>query len=200
MIIFGITGSIAVGKSTVSNFFAKAGVSIIDADIVARQVVEPGTPGLASITEKFGHQYLNDDGTLNRIKLGSLVFNDQEQLNSLNSIMRVIIQKECSRQFNNLYYNGHKIVAMDAALLIENGDVDRFRPLVVVACPVDLQLTRLMKRNMLSESEARARIGKQLSTEEKIKYADFIIDTSGSLIETEQQTKTILKQIESKFS
>jgi len=186
--LFGITGSISVGKSTVSKFFRELGVHIVDADIVSREVVTPGEYGNVVITNHFGPEYRLPDGNLDRVKLGQFVFSNAEALKKLNSIMLPLIQRRVQDAIELLFNNNNDIVvAYDAALLIESGSVEQFRPLVVVTCPYETQLTRLMERNKLSEEDARNRISKQFSSVEKAKYADFIIDSSGTLEETKQQ-------------
>lgn len=194
-LIFGITGSIACGKSTVTKFMRKAGVPIVDADIIAREVVVPGSPGLAQLVATFGPEYLSEDGTLNRPKLGSLVFENPSKLSLINRIMFPLIQDESLKQLSAFEAEGYKLVGYDAALIIEQGNAEHYRPLVVVAAPFDLQLTRLMSRNNLSEAEARARIDKQLSSIEKAKYADFLIESVGTLNELEAKTLSVLSAI-----
>lgn len=195
-ILFGITGSIACGKSTVTKYFRKAGVMVVDADIIAREVVVPGSFGLDKLILTFGDEYLHADGTLNRPKLGSLVFQDPSALDLINEIMTPLIQNESERQLMRALEQGHDLVAYDAALIIEQGNVNQYRPLVVVCAPFDLQLTRLMSRNSLSEAEARSRIDKQLSSEEKAKFADYIINSVGTLEELEAKTLSVLSLIQ----
>lgn len=195
MTTFGITGSIACGKSTVTRFLRKAGVPIVDADIIAREVVTLGSPGLQSIVNAFGKEYLLPEGDLDRPKLGRLVFGNQSQLDILNGLMSDLIRVEARRQRMALYAAGHELIGYDAALIIENGDADKYRPLLVVKAPFELQLSRLMSRNALTEDEARNRINKQLSSEEKAKYADFVIETTGTLEELEMNTIDVLDQI-----
>lgn len=196
-LVCGLTGSIAVGKSTVARFIEKQGYPQIDADQVARDVVVVGSDGLQKIVNQFGSQYLHPDGTLNREMLGGLVFNDLIQLGIINKIMFPMIQSEVQKRILNLKIQGHKLIFYNAALIIEQGNADKFRPLVVVVAPANIQLTRLMSRNNLSEVEARARIDKQLSSVEKAAYADFIIETIGTLDELESKTISILSEIKS---
>lgn len=195
--IFGITGSIACGKSTVTKFLRKAGVPIVDADIVARDVVVPGSPGLQGLIDTFGKEYLSEDGTLDRPKLAGLVFNNQSELDKCNRVMNPIITLESNRRLQLLVDEGHAVIGYDAALIIEQGNANKFRPLIVVAAPLEVQLARLMKRGSYSEREARARITKQLSSEEKSTYADFVIETTGTLDELESETLSILSAIKS---
>jgi dephospho-CoA kinase len=195
MIIIGLTGSICCGKSTVSRTFINNNIPVIDADIVARQVVVPGSVGLKQIVNTFGFNYLNEDGTLNRTKLGALVFHSKQDMNQLNYIMQELIHKEAKSQFNKLNIEGHKIAVWDAALIIEQKNTDKYRPLIVVSCPRDMQVERLMKRNNLTRDDAMVRINAQMSTEEKIKFADYVIDTSSDISSSIKQTEDIIRSL-----
>jgi dephospho-CoA kinase len=195
--VFGLTGGIACGKSTVTKVFRANGVPIVDADIVARQVVELGKPGLQEITKCFGEDYLNEDGTLNRAKLGDKVFHDRIAMYALNSIMTPLLKKEVQKQFTELFYEGHRLIGYDAALIIEMGHADRYRPLIVVNCPFQTQIDRLIKRNNLTYEQAKARIDAQIPLSEKVKLADYVIDTSGTLENSEKQTLDIISKLKS---
>lgn len=201
MITFGLTGGIACGKSTVTKTFRANKIPIVDADIVARQVVEPGKPGLEALVSAFGKQMLMDDGTLDRAKLATLVFNNpnlsirNDGMALLNSIMAPLIQKESSRQLAELHEAGNKVVGYDGALIIEMGNADKYRPLIVVSCPQDMQIQRLMSRNSLTLSEAMDRINAQMPVAEKVKMADHVIDTSGTIEESILQTEKVLHRI-----
>jgi len=192
-ITFGLTGSIACGKSTATKTFTANGIPTVDADQVARQVVEPETIGWYCIRSAFGREYLNEDKTLNRTKLGALVFSNKDKLMVLNAIMGPLITVESKSQLDKFHEAGHPIVGYDAALIVEQGNADKFRPLIVVACPLDIQLARLMKRNSLTETAAMNIINQQVPTIEKIKLADHVIDTSGSMEESVHQTELIIK-------
>lgn len=192
MITFGLTGGIACGKSTVTKTFRKHFIPIVDADIVARDVVAVGTWGWRLIRACFGPEYLNDDLTINRTKLGALVFSDKEAMRHLNFIMGPLITKESDSQIKELHDTGHPIVGYDAALICEMGHGKKFDLLIVVSCPRDTQIQRIMKRNSLTQEEAVARIDAQMSVEEKIKFADYVIDTSGSIEDSVKQTEKII--------
>jgi len=196
MITFGLTGGIACGKSTVSKTFRANGIPMVDADIVARQVVKPGTLGLSQIVETFGQEYLESDGTLNRTKLGQLVFSDKIALGKLNHIMGILIHNEAQSQLKKLHDEGYDIVGFDAALICENGNTDKYRPLVVVSCPQEVQLARLMSRNNLTEDEAMARINAQFSSEQREVLADFVIDSSMSIKHSVLQTKVVIYELQ----
>lgn len=195
MITFGLTGGIASGKSTVTKTFRAADIPIVDADIVARQVVEVGTTGWGLIRAMFGTEYLNEDETINRTKLGALVFNDKQALDSINAIMMPLINAESAAQIKKLHDAGHLIVGYDAALICEMGNSEKFRPLIVVHCPADTQLARLMSRNNLTRDEAMARIKAQMPVDQKMAMADYLIDTSGTIENSINQTKSIIERL-----
>jgi len=197
MIVFGLTGGIACGKSTVTKTFRNHDIPIVDADIVARQVVELGTDGLQEIVKCFGKDYLNEDGSLNRIKLGDKVFHDKIAMYAINCIMAPLIKKEAQKQFNTLFMMGHRLVGYDAALIVEMGDADKYRPLIVVNCPFEIQIERLIKRNNLTLEQAKARIDAQIPLSEKVKLADYVIDTSGTVENSVQQTLEIIFKLKS---
>lgn len=199
MIVAGLTGGIACGKSTVSKTLLANGIPVIDADIVARQVVEPGTPGLDKITDHFGKQFLDLDGTLNRTALGLMVFSKPDAMTELNKIMGPLIEEEARIQFNKLSEQGHRLAVWDAALIVENGNYERYRPLIVVNCPQAVQVERLIKRNGLTEQQAMDRISAQLPASEKVKVADYVIDTSGSIEDSIKQTKAIIKELKDRL-
>ncbi len=195
MITFGLTGGIASGKSTVTKTFKSLGIPMVDADLVARQVVEPGTPGLKEVIDAFGEEYLNEDGTLNRTKLGAFIFADKMQRARIDAIMTPIINEESSKQIQKLHDNFYHVVGYDAALICEMGNADKYRPLVVVHCPQDVQIGRLMARNSLTHDEAMARIEAQMSVTKKLEMANFIIDTSGTIEQSRHQAKTFVHSL-----
>lgn len=200
MITFGLTGGIACGKSTVTKTFRKHGIPLVDADLVARQVVEPGTRGYFKVLAAFGPDFFNDDMTLNRTKLGELVFTEATAMKKINDIMGPMIHDESTSQMarwiDYLRYAGKPtIVGYDAALICEQGNHKLFKPLIVVACPKEIQLERLMKRNQLTKAQAEARINSQMSVEDKIKFADFVIDTSKEIEYSKLQTEAVIKHL-----
>lgn len=179
MLRIGLTGSIAVGKSFVASVFAELGCHVLDADQTARDVVLPGTPGLKAIAETFGNEMVQPDGTLDRRRMATVVFADEEKRLLLNSILHPYIfakQDETLRSWEVEDPDGIGIV--DAALLIESGGYKRFDKLIVVHCRPEVQLERLMLRDGLTIAEARSRIDSQMPQEEKRKLADYLIDTS----------------------
>lgn len=191
--IFGLTGGIASGKSTVSKTFLKHDIPMVDADVIARQVVEPGTKGLQSVIKAFGDKYLTQEKTLDRVKLGNLVFSDHVAMQILNDIMGQLITKESVEQLNKLQEVGHPIIGYDAALICEMGNADKYRPLIVVACDPETQLDRLMSRNSLTREQAMSRINAQMPVARKIALADFVIRTDGPIEGSVRQAEYCLE-------
>lgn len=196
MLRVGLTGSIAVGKSFVSGVLVELGCRVVDADVVARRVVEPGAEGLRRIVEAFGEWVLRPDGTLDRAAVSAVIFREGAKREIINSLLHPLIiaeQDELLRRWEAEDPRGVGIV--DAALLIESGGHGRFDKLVVVHCRPEVQLERLMRRNNLTREEAVARIGAQMPQEEKLRYADFKIDTSGSYEESRRQTEEVYAEL-----
>jgi dephospho-CoA kinase len=192
MLRVGLTGSIAVGKSFVSGLLAEMGCRVVDADEVARRVVEPGAEGLRKVVEAFGDEVLRPDGTLDRARLGAVVFADEGRRVLLNSLLHPLIiaeQDELMRRWESEEPRGVGVV--DAALLIESGGYRRFDRLIVVHCRPEVQLERLMRRNSLTREEAERRVAAQMSQEEKLRHADFRIDTSEGFEDTRRQTAEV---------
>ena len=196
MLRVGLTGSIAVGKSFVVSIFEELGCHVLDADQTAREVVMPGTPGLKAITEAFGKEILNTDGTLDRKRLGARIFTDQGERERLNHILHPFIiarQDEIMRAWEAEDPNGIGII--DAALMIESGGYKRFDKLIVVHCRPEVQLERLMLRDKLSRDEALRRINSQMPQEEKQKFADYLIDTSDGFELTRTQIISVHQKL-----
>src|SRR2546428_5442479 len=173
MLRVGLTGSIGVGKSFVAGVLAELGCHVLDADRTAREVVEPGSPGLCAIAEAFGHEVIREDGMLDRERLGALVFADEDKRLLLNSILHPYIisrQDGFLREWEAKDPQGIGVV--DAALMIESGGYKRFDKLVVVHCEPEKQLQRVMARNNLSCELAVQRISGQMPQEEKKAFAD----------------------------
>lgn len=196
MLRVGLTGSIAVGKSFVSGVLAGLGCHVADADALARAAVEPGTEGLRRVVEEFGAGVLRADGTLDRAALGAIVFGDEARRARLNSLLHPLImaeQDELMRRWEREDPRGVGVV--DAALLIESGGYRRFDKVVVVHCRPEVQLERLMRRNNLPRAEAEARIAAQLPQEEKLRHADFAIDTSGTFDATRARVEEVYREL-----
>jgi dephospho-CoA kinase len=196
MLRVGLTGSIAVGKSHVSQVLAELGCHVLDADRTARAVVAPGTLGLAKIVEAFGPEVLRADGSLERAKLGAIVFSDEAQRQRLNALLHPLIMAAQDEWLNACAIEDpHGIAVVDAALLIESGGYRRFDKLIVVHCRPEVQLERLMRRERTTRVEAEQRIAAQMPQAEKMRYADFLIDTSGDFAATRAQTEAVYENL-----
>lgn len=193
--VFGLTGGLASGKSTVAARFRARGVPVIDADQLAREVVEPGSEGLARVVEAFGEGVLAPDGSLDRARLGELVFAAPEKRHALNAILHPRIGALTAQRITALDAAGEPLACYEAALLVENGLSDAFRPLVVVAVPPDVQLARAVLRDGSTEEQARARIAAQLPLATKIAAADHVIDNAGDAAATERRADEVLAAI-----
>ncbi|MGG5316019.1 dephospho-CoA kinase [Enterococcus sp. AZ072] len=191
--VLGITGGIASGKSTVVNVFRSAGFPIVDGDVVAREVVEPGTPGLFALVEAFGEMIITPKGTLNRRKLGNLIFRDEEERKKLNRTLEPFIRNEIDRQIE-VARKSNSLVIADIPLLYEGHYENQMDAIAVVYIDHATQLRRLMVRNQLSEMEAMNRINSQMPLNEKKQLADVIFDNSGTLEETADQVIKWLKK------
>lgn len=191
--ILGLTGSIATGKSTVAKLFLSAGIPVVDADLGARAVVLPGAPGLADIIGHFGEAYRLPDGTLDRKRLGALIFSDREKRKELDALLKERIRHWIQAEKERYINEGHDLIVLDIPLLYEGGYEDSCDAVMVVYVPEELQLQRLMSRNHLDADEATRRIQSQLSIEKKKELADFVIDNSGTIEETEKQVNEWLR-------
>lgn len=192
--IIGLTGSIASGKSTVSQLLKDKGYAIIDADIVARLVVEPGSNTLKEITNQFGSEVLHADGTLNREALGTMIFHNPVKRKQLNELMHPAIRNEMIKQRDELKNEGLETIIMDIPLLFESRLQHFVEKILVVSVSEEIQLERLIKRNSLSKEEAEIRIKSQLPVSEKEKGADAVIYNNGSIEESKIQLERILKE------
>ena len=196
--IIGLTGSICCGKSTVSKTFIHNNIPVVDGDVITAQVLEPGQPALSEIIKVFGSQYLTEGGFLNRSTFGNLVFHNPNEMAKLNKIIHPYLQQEITSQLIQMQKT-YPLAVFDAALIIEHNHADRYRPLIVVHCPYETQLKRLMKRNNLTKLDAEVRIAAQFSSEQKLKFADYSIDTSESIANSIKQTEDIIEDIKNKF-
>ena len=196
MLRVGLTGSIGVGKSFVSSVLAELGCHVLDADKTAREVVAAGSHGLHAVVEAFGSEILQPDGALDRARLGAIVFADETKRLLLNSILHPYIiaaQDEQLREWE--VEDAQGIAVVDAALMIESGGYRRFDKLIVVHCSPEAQLERLMARDRISREEAEQRIRTQMPQGEKLRYADYRIDSSGSFEETRTQTEEVFESL-----
>lgn len=190
----GLTGGIGSGKSSVSRLLAARGAYIIDADAIAREVVEPGTAALAELVDHFGDEILNDDGSLNRAALAERAFSNDEDRAVLNGITHPRILALTAKYFDSSPRD--QIVVHDIPLLLELGVQDNYEVIVVVDCPDDIRLQRLVERG-LEEADAKARIAAQVSRSKRLEDADFVIDNSGSMPELEGKVDEVWVQVES---
>lgn len=182
----GVTGNIASGKSTVTGMLAELGATVIDSDLVYRELVGVGTPLLARLAERFGDAIVADDGSLDRGALGAIVFSDPRALADLDRITHPTVIAEVDRRVASI---ADGVVVLDAVKLIESGHADRCDAVWVVVTDPDEQVTRLMKRNSLSAEEARRRVAAQPPIEAKLARADLVIENSGSRDETRKQVE-----------
>jgi len=195
MHIYGLTGGIACGKSTVSAMFADLGARIIDADQVARDVVRPGSDGLREVVRAFGEEVLNPDGTLDRTTLGKVVFGDEKRRKQLNGILHPRIGLETARRLNEERTKGTAHLIYDAALLVETGQTKFGEKLVVVRADAETQIARLMTRDGITREDALQKIRSQIPVDEKAKLADFVIDNSGTIETTRQQVEKVWSEL-----
>jgi dephospho-CoA kinase len=197
MLKVGLTGGIACGKTYVTNLLRELGCEALDADQVARAVVEPGQPAYHDIVAAFGPENLQADGTIDRAKLGAIIFTDATQRAKMNAIVHPRVHEAQRRWMAEVAQrNPSAIAVVDAALMIESGGYRRFDKLVVVYCAPDIQLARLRARNNLSHEEATRRMAAQMPTAEKLKYADYSIDTSGGFDPTRQQVIALFTELQ----
>lgn len=177
MLVVGLTGNIGCGKSSLSELLMSKNIDVIDADIISREIMYDKEL-LEIIFYEFGTEIKNNDGTLNRKKLGNIVFNDDDMLMKLNSITHPAIKRKINDRIIDISNQGKNIVVIDAALLIEGKFLDLVDKLVVITCNEEVQLNRVINRDNMTKEEALKRINSQMKQDEKIKYADYIIDNS----------------------
>jgi dephospho-CoA kinase len=187
----GLTGGIGAGKSEVSRLFVSYGAVLIDADKIAREVVEPGTPGLAAVVDAFGPEILADDGTLDRPKLGSIVFSDADRLARLNAIVHPLVGARSRELERAAGEDADAIVIHDVPLLTENGLAALYDVVVVVDASPETQLDRLVRLRGMPESEARARMAAQATREQRLAVADLVIDNDGPLEDLEPRVREV---------
>ena len=192
MVVAGLTGGIATGKSTVSAIFKTCGAVIVDADVIAREVVQKGRKAWSEIIDTFGSRILLPDGSINRPALGDIIFHDPVRQQILNHIVHPEVMAETNRRLVKINHDSpDAVVILDVPLLFESGMDKGLSEIIVVYVPEPLQLQRLMHRNALSEDQALARIRSQIPVEEKKRRATRIIDNSGSLDITREATQAI---------
>lgn len=192
--VFGLTGGLASGKSKVAARFRELGVPVIDADVLAREVVAPGSDGLRQITREFGSEMLRE-GALDRQRLGNVVFSEPDALRRLESITHPLIQLRRAALTSQLEADGEPLACYEVPLLFEKGLEKTLHPIVVVTAPKALQIERARLRDGLSEAQVRARLAAQWSLPEKAERADYVIDNSGPLATTIAAADRVLREI-----
>ena len=190
-----LTGGIASGKSHVRAVFEALGVPTIDADILARAAVAPGTPGFAAVTARFGPSILDRHGDLDRRKLGEIVFADSAARHDLETIVHPAVVDAIEQWFASLDPTKHAFAIADIPLLFETGRNKDYDAVIVTACDPELQVRRLIARDGISDSDARQRIAAQLPIKDKAAKADHVINTDGSVAETNRQVHALYKRL-----
>ncbi len=194
MKLIGLTGGIASGKSTVGRMLREAGVAVVDADLLAREAVVVGSAGLAAVRARFGDGVIATDGTLDRKGLGAIVFADDDARRDLNAIVHPEIARLAAERFSTFREAGAPFAVYEMPLLFEIGADALMDTTVLVACPDDMQLARVMQRDGLDEAQARARIATQLSLAEKRARAKFVIDNDADLATLRQRTADVMRE------
>lgn len=191
-LVVGLTGGIASGKSTVANMLKEMGIEVIDADIEARKAVEIGEVAYEQIVTYFGEDVLNDDHTINRSRLGEIIFNDSAKRQKLNEIVHPDVRRRMNEKKEAAISRGDQVVVLDIPLLFESGLKHMVDVVLLVYVEKDVQLQRLMERNQLTKQEALARIRSQMPIEDKRKLADKVINNNGSIDNTKKQLIELL--------
>lgn len=189
-----LTGGIATGKSYVAAKLKDAGVAMVDADVLSREVVAPGTPGLAAVRKRFGPDAVRRDGTMDRVRMAQIIFKDKRARLDLEAIIHPAVQKAIDEFFVSLPKRTAFAVA-DIPLLFETGRDRQFDQVIVVACPRDLQLQRLMERNKLSKEDAERRLNAQLPIDQKVAKATHVIRTDKSFEDTDSQVADLIRKL-----
>ena len=186
-----LTGGIATGKSYVANRLKEAGVAIVDADVLSREVVAPGSPGLAAVRKRFGPDAVRRDGTMDRVRIAQIVFKDKRARLDLEAIIHPAVQNAINAFFDSLPKRTPFAVA-DIPLLYETHREKLFHSVIVVACPPAMQLERLMERNKMSKEDAERRLAAQLPIDVKAKQATYLIKTDGTFADTDAQVDALI--------
>jgi len=196
MPLVALTGGIASGKSTIARRLAAHGAVIVDADQIVRDVQTPGSPVLAAIAEEFGPDVLRPDGSLERSVLGARVFGNRDAISRLNSIVHPAVRAESARRFADAFAaDPAATVVYDVPLLVEARVDDPWQLIVVAHAPADARAGRLVELRGMTEADASARIASQVTDEERLAIADVVIDTAGSLAETEEQVDALWAEL-----
>ena len=191
--LVGLTGGIASGKSTVANMIRNLGIAVIDADVIAREVVEVGQEAYYKIIETFGDGILQEDRTINRAELGAIIFNNEDKRKALNNIVHPAVRAKMNELKTEYIKKGEKVIVLDIPLLFESKLTHLVEKIIVVYVDREVQVKRLMERNGLTLEEAEARIHSQMPLSEKIPLADAVLNNNGTIVETTEQLKSILQ-------
>lgn len=189
----GLTGGVASGKSTVSQLFRDLGVTIVDADALAREVLEPGTPGLAAVVDAFGAELLGPDGALDRARLGALVFADPARRTALETIVHPLVRAR-AHEIEESAPSG-ALVVQDIPLLVETGQAAAFDAVVVVDVPTEVQVERAVRDRGWTKDEAQARIGAQASRKARLAAATYVIDNTGTIEDLHQRVAEVFDEL-----
>ncbi|MGH9158446.1 MAG: dephospho-CoA kinase [Vicinamibacteraceae bacterium] len=195
MLRVALTGGIASGKSYVLRQFAAHGLSTMDADVLAREVVRPGTPGLAAIVDRFGREILGPDGTLDRGRLAQQIFSDERARRDLERIVHPAVYQAIDAAFARLGEGGTPLAVADIPLLFETGRERDFDRIVVTSCPRDVQLERMIARDHLSREAAEQRLATQWPIDRKVAHADFVVHTAVPFEETNRQAAAVVQAL-----
>ena len=195
MLVVGLTGGIASGKSTVSRMFQDAGIPVICADELARDAVHPGAPALEEIRRSFGAGVIDADGGLDRVRMAEVVFQDSSKRVILEKIIHPRVAEQKDRRIEALKRSGHKVVIVDVPLLYETRWEGQFDLIIVVHVPRTAQEKRLVERDNMSFDEARSRLDAQMPIDDKKQRADRVVDNSGSLERTREQVQSLLREL-----
>jgi dephospho-CoA kinase len=193
--IIGLTGGIASGKSTASQILQAKGIPVVDADKIAREVVEPGKEAYEKVVAFFGSEILREDKTINRPRLGEIIFNDKEKRSRLNEIVHPSIRAEMKRQAIFYIENGFSLVVLDIPLLFESKLTHMVEQTWLIYADPEVQLKRLMMRDGFSETQAISRINSQMPIDEKRELADVVIENNGSMAELEEKLSILINQL-----
>jgi dephospho-CoA kinase len=197
MRVFGLTGGIGTGKSTVARMFRREGLAVVDADRIAREITAPGRSACDAIVRRFGREILLSGGRIDRRKLGDIVFSDAGKRAELEAITHPEIARGIAAELRRLESEGHGIAIVEAALIHETGRRARFEAVIAVRCDRDRQVQRLVKRDGISEEQVLRRIASQMDADEKARASEHVIDNSGDLASTRAQVRKLVALLNS---